>query len=554
MYNILIGGAAGQGLDTMSDILEKLLKKSGYNVFTSRDFMSRIRGGHNFMLIRFSAKKVFSHSYELDGIIAFNEETIDIHQSKLNEKGFILCDSKISTDDQRAIKIPMDEMAKELGNSRVAGTIGVGAIMKIFSCSLDEAESVLESALNAKYLDINMTAIKEGQKIVESRYPKLEGACKDWMIIKGSQAVGLGAIAAGLNFYTAYPMSPSTPIMVYVAEKSEAMGIVLEQAEDEIAAINMALGASYAGARAMTATSGGGFALMVEAFGLSGIAEIPLVLVNVQRPGPATGFPTRTEQADLKFMISAAPGEFPRLIIAPRNHDDAFYQTIRAFDIADRYQIPVVLLMDQFLGDASATVEAFDLSNLPPKKPTAEFSADYLPYQLTENGISPRPIPGQTKNLVAIDSDEHDETGKITESAEMRNKMMKKRMGKLDLLKAELQEPELIGAENPQVLLLGWGSMYGSIVDALDILNSREEKYGALVFGDVFPLPESKLKAVANQALTIINVEQNYNGQLAELIREKTGINCSASVLKYDGRQFTGQEIADQVLGGGKID
>jgi len=551
MYNLLIGGAAGQGVDTTAAVLEKLLKKAGYSVFTCRDFMSRIRGGHNFYLIRFGTKEVISHSYNLDGIIAMDEDTVRLHTGELKADGFILCDSNIETNDSRAIKIAMGDMAKTLGNPRVSGSIAIGVVLQLFSESLTHIKGVLRSFVDERYLEINLKAVEAGYGSVESHHARLQGRFGDWMILSGSSAIALGAIAAGLKFYCAYPMSPSTPIMVYLASKSREAGIVVEQAEDEIAAINMAIGASYAGARSMTATSGGGFSLMVEALGLSGMAEIPLVVVNMQRPGPATGLPTRTEQGDLKFMISASQGEFPRMVIAPRTHKDAFYQTMRAFDLAERYQIPVILLGDQYLGDASATVEPFEISGVKTTVSDEKYSGEYLRYRFTENGISPRLVPGKSENLVAIDSDEHDEAGRITESAEVRTKMVDKRMKKLKLIERELHEPEFLGPKLFDTLLIGWGSTYGPISEAVEWLNSRDgEKYAALVFGDVFPLPQKLLKDKAGKARQIINVEQNATGQLAGIIREYTGITCSGSVLKYDGRQITGEEIAMRIQGG----
>ena len=550
MYNLLIGGAAGQGIDTTAAVLEKLLKRAGCSVFTCRDFMSRVRGGHNFMLIRFGAEEILSHSHALDGIIALDEETVRLHRDELKPEGFILCDNALAVDDDHAISIAMNDMARELGNPRVAGSIAIGVVLRLFDIGLDNVGDILREFLDEKYVDINLRAAQEGYDSVQSRYPRPEGRFADWMILSGSKAVALGAIAAGLKFYCAYPMSPSTPIMVYLASKSHEAGIVVEQAEDEIAAINMAIGASYAGARAMTGTSGGGFSLMTEALGLAGIAEIPIVVVNVQRPGPATGLPTRTEQGDLKFMISAAQGEFPRVVIAPRTHKDAFYQTIRAFDLAEKYQTPVILLCDQYLGDASATVEPFDISGVRVAQPEEKYDGEYLRYRYTESGVSPRLIPGKTGHLVAVDSDEHDEAGRITESAEVRTKMADKRMRKLEMIKKELQEPEFIGPDSFDTLLIGWGSTYGPISEAVGLLNGAEAgKYAALVFGDVFPLPQKRLLEKTGRARRIVNVEQNATGQFAGVIREYTGIVCTDSVLKYDGRQITGEEIAAR-LGG----
>lgn len=556
LYNLLIGGAAGQGIDTTAAILEKLLKRAGYSVFTLRDFMSRIRGGHNFCAIRFGAEPVHSHSGQYDGMIALNQETVALHKDELKKDGFILCDEKLGIDDPRAIPLDMEERAKALGNPRVAGSIAVGAALKLFGENLDQAETVFREAVREQYLEINLKAVQEGFALTQSRYKHIPGKFGDWMLISGSKALCLGALAAGLKFYSAYPMSPSTPILEYLAEKSREAGVVVEQAEDEIAGINMAIGASFAGARAMTGTSGGGFSLKVEALGLSGMAEVPLVVVDVQRPGPVTGLPTRTEQSDLKFVISASQGEFPRLVIALRDQEDAFYQTMRAFDIAERYQIPVILLSDQYLGDSTATVEPFDpakISVVP--VPGGEWTGEgeYLRYQYTEDGVSSRLLPGKARAFVSADSDEHDERGHITESAEVRNRMMEKRMGKLEKLREELVEPEFIGPKKFDTLLLGWGSLLGPITEAVELLNQGgKTKYAALVFGDVYPLPERLLRKKAAKAERIVNVEQNYTGQLGQLIREATGIQCTDSVLRYDGRQISGGEIAKLVEGGKK--
>ena len=553
MYNLLIGGAAGQGIETTAAVLEKLLKKSGYHVFTVRDFMSRVRGGHNFTLIRFGSEIIQSHSYKLDGIIALNDETVELHKDQIHDNGFILCDSKLATIDPKAIKIDMDAMAQALGNPRVSGSIATGAVLRLFGESADYFEDVLKSFVKESVLDINVKAMTKGYNAVRAHFPKLESDAGDTMILSGFKAMSLGAIAAGLKFYSAYPMSPSTSIMEFLAEKSEEAGIVVEQAEDEIAAVNMAIGASFAGARAMTGTSGGGFSLMVEALGLSGMAEIPLVIADVQRPGPVTGLPTRTEQSDLAFVASASQGEFPRMVIALRHHEDAFYQTIRAFDLAEKYQIPVILLSDQYFADTSATVRPFDLSLITVAQPAATYEGEgeYLRYRYTEDGISQRLIPGKSSNFVTADSDEHDEFGRITEAADVRIRMMDKRMKKLKKLGAELQEPEFLGPQKYDTLLVGWGSTYGPIAEAVKALNEyTPDKFAALVFGDVFPLPTALLLEKSVSAGAIINIEQNATGQLAGLIREYTGIVCTSSILKYDGRQISGEEITDRLVKG----
>ena len=551
MYNLLVGGAAGQGIETSVALLQKLLKNSGYYVFTSRDFMSRVRGGHNFSLLRFGSEPVMSHSDVLDGIIAFDEATTELHRDKLKPEGFILCDSKIVSKDTRTLAIDMASIGKQLGNPRIMGSVAIGIVLKLFGIQPKELDRALSEFIKEQYIEVNKQALLQGYDLVEQRIHLDEPQEKELLILSGNEALGLGAIAAGLQYYSAYPMSPSTTILEYLASQADQAEIVVEQAEDEIAAINMAIGASFAGAVSMTGTSGGGFCLMVEALGLSGIAEIPLVVVDVQRPGPATGLPTRTEQSDLKFVISASHGEFPRMVIALRNHTDAFYQTARALFLAEKYQIPVILLSDQYLGDSYASVETYDLSKVQEVKPLdveAVEEGDYLRYRYTEDGISPRLVPGKTRNFVAADSDEHDEHGYITEESEVRIRMMDKRMNKLELLKEDLQEPEFMGSESFDYLIVGWGSTYGPIAEAVTLLNKEgEEKFAALVFGDVYPLPQKLLKEMAPKAKKIINVEQNATGQLADLIREQSTIQCNASILKYDGRQLSGEEIVKRM-------
>jgi 2-oxoglutarate ferredoxin oxidoreductase subunit alpha len=561
--NILIGGAAGQGIETTAAILEQLLKRAGYYVYTIRDFMSRVRGGHNFNLIRFGPGRITSHSDKIDCLVALNEESIKLHASQLSEQGFILCDSSLQTDDIRAVKIDMTKIAKDLGNSRVFGSVAIGALLRLFSLDLKNITDILTRHVPATALEINVKAAELGYDSVKPRLSEPAGDYRNYLTISGNQALALGALAADVRFYSAYPMSPSTSIMEFLAEHGKTCDVVVEQAEDEIAAINMALGASFSGVRAMTGTSGGGFSLMVEALGLSGIAEIPLVICNVQRPGPATGLPTRTEQSDLRFVISAAQGEFPRMVIALRDQNDAFLQTVRAFQIAERYRIPVILLSDQYLADTTATIPPFELieksavreandnQTLAASTPKESgFDNGYKNYQLTADGITPRIYPGHPHYFAAADSDEHDELGHLTESAEVRRQMMDKRMRKLEKLKLELQEPLLIGDSKCETLLLGWGSLLGPLEEAIALLEKEYPgKVSALVFGDIFPLPVKQLQKLAPLSKRLVNVEQNATGQLAGLIREFTGIQCHAGILKYDGRQLSGEEIVCRLKG-----
>lgn len=551
IYNVLIGGSAGQGMDTVSHLFEKVLQRSGYYVFSNKDYMSRIRGGHNFIQVRFGTEAVHGHQTQVDVILGFNEETLDIHAGKLTDGGHLLADEAISYDSPKFIPLGMNRIAKGLGNPRTMTSVALGYLVKYFGLNRESAHQVLKERFNS-LAQINQQAFDQGYDAGSVFKQMPTGTAENQILINGNEAIALGAIAGGLSFYAAYPMTPSTSVMDFLSEKQNAGGFVVEQAEDEISAINMALGASYAGVRAMTGSSGGGLSLMTESLGLAGIMETPLVVVNVQRPGPATGLPTRTEQSDLSFLLTASHGEVPRMIIAVRNPEDAFYQTVRALNLADRYQMLVILMNDQYLADYKKTVPAFDFSRLTIERNLADGShlaagELYRRYKLTEDGLSPRLIPGAVKGQIVItDSDEHDEFGHITESDTMRVAMMNKRMNRLTLIKKELQEPNHYGHESPDYLLVGWGSTEGPIAEATALLAAEGHSVGALVFGDVYPLPEEKLMKMSASARKVINIEQNFTGQLGKLIRQETGIKCDASLLKYDGRQISAMEIVNR--------
>jgi 2-oxoglutarate ferredoxin oxidoreductase subunit alpha len=373
------------------------------------------------------------------------------------------------------------------------------------------------------------------------------------MMLTGSQAMALGAICAGVKFYAGYPMSPSTPIMEFIASMAKDYGIVLEPAEDEIAAMNMALGASFAGARAMTATSGGGFCLMVEGLGLAGMTETPVVVVVAQRPGPSTGLPTRTEQADLRFVIHAAHGEFPRAVFAPGNVEQAFSLMGKAFNMADRYQTPVVVLGDQHLNDSYFTVDKIDLDriNIDRGEIVAEGDRapgrDYKRYAWQESGISPRILPGHPGAVLYADSDEHTEAGHITETADVRKKMVLKRMRKLEGMKKEMLPPERHPGGKSDVVLVGWGSTYGAMKEAAAVLNADGVSAQWLHFSEVFPFPSGDfLKDVGGHA-KVFAVEQNYTGQFADLFSFEAGVRVFHKILRYDGRPFSSRDIVTQV-------
>ena len=589
MFNLLIGGAAGQGIETAGAVFEKYLKHNGFNIFSTKDLMSRVRGGHNFTNMRISRQRVRTHDYMVDGILALNQDSIDLHLQSLRESGFVLADESLQSTDERVISLPMNRIAKELGNPRVASSVAVGALIRLFDLPHDRMTELFGLAMKESIVEINVKAAEQGYALItdeqaargrdaiqpDPHEDEIAPDYSDWLILNGNNAIALGALAAGVQFYAAYPMSPSTSIMEHLASVMDQAGIVVEQAEDELAGINMAVGASYAGAVAMTGTSGGGYALKVEAIAMAGMQEIPVVVVDAMRPGPVTGLPTRTEQGDLNMAIFAGNGEYPKAVIAVKNHEDAFYQTARALHLAQKYQMPVILLTDQYLADGTATVPHFDLSKVTRvvagntaeealaykqdyvrgDTPSGEMTekelaeSEYKRYRLTENGISPRLIPGNPYAFVSADTDEHDEYGFITESAKVRVEQTDKRKRKMTTLIADdLQEPEQFGKARSKVLLVGWGSLHGTLLEAADKFAARGVDVNILVFGDVWPLPLASLTEAAANAEHIINVEQNTDGQLGALIRRESGITMTHSLLKYDGRAISSDEVVERVL------
>lgn len=549
MFNLVLAGAAGDGIESASSIIEKLLKESGYYVFTVKDYMSRIRGGHNFVKIRISNKPIFAHRDGIDFLFAINKDVYTFHENNLNDDAYTLIGDSLELDIENSLRVPLIDMANQLGNKKVFTSIALGLIMKHIGVSLVNVDKIIENVLPKKYLDVNLQAFYKGYDLGETKnkiLPKYDTQI-DEMVINGSKAVALGALSSNLKFFSSYPMSPATEILEFLQKHRSDVVVEVIQAEDEIAAIHLALGASYAGVRSMVATSGGGFSLMVEALGFSGMAEIPLVIVNAQRPGPSTGLPTRTEQSDLLFMTSASHGEFPRMVIALRNHSDAFYQTARALLLAEKYRIPVILLSDQFLADSSSVVSTFDIEKI---SDIENFYNDKTTknYEFTDGVVSPRLIPSYSDGIVRVDSDEHNEEGTITEAADVRKMMMDKRMKKLKELENELMEPNYTGSENPNILIVCFGSMSEIVKEAVDVYNQKNEiSLGALLFGDVYPLPQKELRKYFKKVNKIISVEQNATAQLASLIQQETGIMCHYSLLKYDGRQLNVDELIRKI-------
>ena len=559
--NILIGGAAGQGMETIMNLLGKTLVREGFGLIYTKDYMTRVRGGHNFSRLRIAPGTPWSTVESVDILVALNEETYNLHRDNLTPSGRVIYDPQlfsIPENENRGIPVELQKLAEEAGGKVMANTVAVGALLVLIGLETPTVEELLKDTFAGKegVAGKNITALKAGYDAA-ARFcsacfdlpPKNEDGKK--LFIDGNQVLGMAAMSSGCRFLSAYPMTPSTGIMNYLAGKSPDYPVIVEQAEDEIAAINMALGASYTGVRSMTCTSGGGFSLMVEGVSLAGMIETPIVVVVAMRPGPATGLPTRTEQADLEFILHSGHGEFPRAVLSATSHEDAFYRLNKAFELADRYQTPIFFLSDQNFADTHRSVEPYDFSRLGYNRQLAEEGSLEKPYQryrITDNGISPRALPGQFENeVVLVDSDEHDEKGNIIEDAATRRAMVEKRMRKLDSLAEEMDEPDLYGDPHPEVLLIGWGSTYGVIREAVDALIALGTKTAMLHFSDLWPLPQKRLRSLLAEVENSYCVENNAGGQLSALIRRESGLSIGGLILKYDGRPFLSREIVEEV-------
>jgi 2-oxoglutarate ferredoxin oxidoreductase subunit alpha len=551
-FNFMVGGEAGQGVQSVGLLLGQVFARSGYQVFADQDYDSRICGGHNFFRVRLREQETGAIREPVDVLVALNQETLDLHQRELAPGGVALYDSERSGElgaDGRFFGLPLARLAADRGGDRImTNTVALGAALAVVRYD----PAVLNEIFTRHFgggptADANVAAAKAGYEYVQARYhggfhelrPLAQPAR---MLLTGNDAISLGAIAAGCRFMAAYPMTPATSIMEYLAAQSSAFGIAMVHAEDEIAAVHMAIGASYAGVRAMTATSGGGFCLMVEGLGLAGMTETPLVLIDGQRPGPAIGLPTRTEQGDLQFVLHAHHGDFPRAVLAPASVEDCFWTTVKAFNLADKYQLPVIVLTDHHLAGSYATVETFDLSKVAIDRgllfqPEAGEPAPYLRHRVTPTGISPRAFPGAGPALVVTDSDEHDEAGHLVEDIATRKAQMDKRLRKLFSLRQEMSPPRWYGPPKPDILLIGWGSTYGALHEAVDLLH--EQSVGLLHLNELWPFPAGAVADAIGRAKNSYVIENNASGQLARLIRMETGKEVTGKILKYDGRPFT---------------
>jgi 2-oxoglutarate ferredoxin oxidoreductase subunit alpha len=563
--NILVGGEAGQGVQSVGAILAKALAGGGLHVFADQDYESRVRGGHNFFRVRAGRRQILAVKYGLDLLVALNRETVDLHRKEVKKGGLIIFDEEQPNACPKGVNficMPLVKLAEEkAGNKLMANTVAVGAVLGLAGYDLKLLAPVLESEFGRHGKNVvkdNLAAAGAGYDFVREHGRKLafpairqRAGGPRRLLLSGNDALSLGAMAAGCRFIAAYPMTPASSIMEYMADKGRAYGVVTVHVEDEIAGMNMAIGAGFAGARSMIATSGGGFALMVEGLALAGMTETPVVAFLGQRPGPATGLPTRTEQAELFFALHAGHGEFPRAVLAPATAEDAFHAAVRAFNLAEKYQTPVIILGDHHLSTSYTTVDRFDLGKVKIERGAlvegeAAGLTDYKRHKVTRSGISPRALPGQGKALVVTDSDEHDEAGHMIEDAATRNQQVEKRLRKLAGLQREVTRPELHRAEGAKVTLIGWGSTYGAIREAAATLAEAGQAVDTLHLTQVWPFPATAVAAAMRGQKNIV-VEGNATGQLARLIRRETGLEVDGAILRYDGRPHAPEDIVSRL-------
>ena len=577
LITLKIGGEAGFGIKVAGATLGTVFSRMGCQIFDYTEYPSLIRGGHNTFEITIG-KKVFCHVRPVNLLIALNQTTFDSHLGELSADAGIIFDpekTKPTTDKFTLLPVPFGKILKEAGGSDLMkNTVALGATLAVLGCSIEGYITVLREIFGKKSAAViqqNIAAAKGGHAYVMQNlkpqfpYKIPDGEKQEQIYLTGNEAVALGAIAAGVKIYFGYPMTPSSSLLVYMAKNATKAGVLMRQMEDEISVLNGAIGAGFAGVRSMVGTAGGGFSLMTEALGLSGVTETPVVIFMAQRAGPATGLPTWGEQGDLRFLLHAAQGEFPRVIIAPGDHDECFYETARAFNFAEKYQMPVFVMSDKNLAEGGKTTAPFDQSKVIVDRGewvTAEDikkQGKYLRYKITESGVSPRVLPGTEGGMHAANSDEHDEYGYNSETSKNRIAQDEKRMRKLQTALKEVPDPILYGPKDADLTIVSWGSTKNPILQAMEVLNSPPLQGGArggegkgslsvnfLHFIYLWPFPTPKASEMLKSAKRLMTIENNMTGQFDGMIRQYAGRVPEESLRKYDGRPFWPHEIVDR--------
>jgi len=536
--SILIGGAAGDGIKQAGNMIAKLFSRVGKSVFVYEDYQSLIKGGHNFAIIRASNKPIAIHKDKIDILIALNQDTLEKHKGDL-----VIFDSGSCKYD-KGIGIDMSAIAKSNNLPLIVrNVVALGALGKCLGIDFEYVQNVIKSCLKTK-TEENIKVSKQGFDLAKSQIKFVIKKANNKPLLSGNEAIALGAVKAGLDFYISYPMTPASSILHFLADHADKLGIKTIHPENEIAAALMAEGGAYAGKRTMVGTSGGGFALMVEALSFAGMAELPVTFVLSQRFSPSTGVPTYTGQGDLNFALNAGHGEFPRIVAAPGDADQAFNLSGELLNLSWQFQIPTILISDKHLSEStfSADIDEKKIKINMPKMWNK--TGEYKRYAITSDGISPLAFPGDKDAVIKTTSYEHDEYGIAVEDAASIKKMMDKRLLKQKSILKELKKKKLVkvfGKKNSKIAIIGWGSILGAGKETAEELGI---KFIQPLYLEPFPIwqIEKELKGVKK----LIDIEMNSTGQLAKLLKAN-GIECNEIVLKYDGRPFSQDELKGRI-------
>lgn len=571
-----VGGQQGEGIESTGEIFSTAMNRLGYHLYGYRHFSSRIKGGHTNNKINVRTSTVHTVPDDLNILVAFDQETIDVNYKELDETGVILADAKfkpVNPEDCPATLyiVPFTETAKELGTTLMKNMVAIGATASLMNLKDDVFHGILSEIFSRKGEEVvakNLEAIAAGHQIMrdllteagkeEGQFELAPGDGQHRLFMIGNEAMALGALAAGVRLMAAYPITPASEIMEYLTKKLPKFGGAVIQTEDEIAAATMAIGANYGGARSFTASAGPGLSLMMEALGLSGMTETPLVVVDTQRGGPSTGLPTKQEQSDLMAMLYGTHGEIPKVVIAPSTGEEAFYDMIQAFNIADELQLPVIVLSDLQLSLGKQTVEPFDFNKIKINRgklnldelPELEEKEYYKRYLVTEDGISPRVVPGQKHGIHHVTGVEHSEIGTPSEAASNRQAQMDKRMRKLNYVNFEMPIFTDAPHEEADILIIGFGSTKGPIEEIRPLLDEAGIKTNHAHIRLIHPFPTMELQPLVDRAKKVIVVENNATGQLANVIKMNMAIHSKLiNLTKYDGTPFLPNELLNKVKG-----
>jgi len=568
-FAISIGGAAGQGIAAPGDVLAWIFVRRGLHLYTYNAYQSIIRGGHIFLTFRISTEKVYTHGDQLDLLICLNQDTMDRHLKHMGPGTRVIYNSDTIEpgEAQEGVQLcgmPVKELSNDSRNKLVQNTAALGVSMHLLGLDFGILEEILTQQFMRKgqaVVDENVGVARAAYDHAIANFPAFPEATPEgekpqaWWA--GNDALAMGGACAGVKFYAAYPMSPSTGVLHWMAKHARDLGIMVRQVEDEIGVATMTIGAATTGTRAMCATSGGGFALMTEAVGSAGMMEIPVVMIDVQRAGPSTGVPTKTEQGDLWQMLGASQGDFPRIIVAPKDALDAFNTVPELFNLVDRYQCPGLILSDLLISEGRFSVDPDDI-DFHPKIDRGELilepstnGDEYLRYKYTESGISPRAVPGLEGYVHVVATDEHDEDGVLISdeftNPTKRRLMVEKRGRKMQDIFEHVAAPEIEGQEDADVTLVGWGSTYGAIHEALEQLKVEGITANHLPIKWIVPFHVKEITEILSNSKKVIVIENSYSGQFFRYMRSETGLNVDAHIRKYDGEPFMPHQVANGV-------